>query len=62
MQNNSVHVKNDEETRPVPVIDLFELWEFFWNVKKKKKKKKAENNVHLPAFLSVEIIHREISD
>lgn len=37
MQNNSVHVKNDEETRPVPVIDLFELWEFFWNVKKKKE-------------------------
>lgn len=41
MQNNSVHVKNDEETRPVPVIDLFELWEFFWNVKKKKKEKES---------------------
>ena len=35
---------------------------FLKREKKKKKKKKAENNVHLPAFLSVEIIHREGSE
>lgn len=61
MQNNSVHVKNDEELdsacaghRSVRIMRIL--------LKRGKKKKKAENNVHLPAFLSVEIIHREISD